>query len=333
MLSWASTLVVARLLSPNDYGLVSMASAYLGLITIFSEFGIGIAVITIRDLTEAQLDQLHTLSVALGMRGVRHISGGCLPGVVVLQKSSTTRGHHRNESYVRDRGLPLGAVFAVAAGHELQGAVIDRRRTGGGAVRGDGRARAGGIQVLDTRGGGPGKRIRQHHPYLGCSPLRISLAAPGSTEASHHYQLAHAGEPAGVVHLFECRLCGGGKSSGRSRPGRLHRGLDCRQHSGSGACITSLVGSVTTAFFSTVQKDYGALRRYLLNLTEGLALLTFPLSIGLALVVNDFVLLVLGSKWQAVVPSLRLLALYASVRSITPLLSHVLTVTGDTASA
>src|SRR3954469_6504251 len=69
LLSWSSTLIVARILSPNDYGLVSMASAYLGLITLFSEFGIGIAVITIRDLTEAQLEQLHALAVVLGFVG------------------------------------------------------------------------------------------------------------------------------------------------------------------------------------------------------------------------------------------------------------------------
>jgi len=32
LLSWASTLVVARLLSPSDYGLVGMAMVYLGFV-------------------------------------------------------------------------------------------------------------------------------------------------------------------------------------------------------------------------------------------------------------------------------------------------------------
>ena len=51
LVAWASTLIVARLLTPEDYGLVGMASIYLGLITLVSDFGLGSAVITLRDLT------------------------------------------------------------------------------------------------------------------------------------------------------------------------------------------------------------------------------------------------------------------------------------------
>jgi O-antigen/teichoic acid export membrane protein len=94
--------------------------------------------------------------------------------------------------------------------------------------------------------------------------------------------------------------------------------------------ITSLVGTVASALLAAAQTEYTLVRRYFLNLTEGLALVTFPLTIGLALVSHEFVFVVLGAKWSAVVSPLRLLAVYASVRSVTPLLSHVLTVTGET---
>src|SRR5215204_5408284 len=39
--AWVSTLAVARLLSPDDYGLVGMAAVYLGLLTMLSEAGLG----------------------------------------------------------------------------------------------------------------------------------------------------------------------------------------------------------------------------------------------------------------------------------------------------
>src|SRR3989442_14932225 len=42
-LGWASWLIVARLLTPEDYGLVGMAAIYLGLVTLLSEFGLGTA--------------------------------------------------------------------------------------------------------------------------------------------------------------------------------------------------------------------------------------------------------------------------------------------------
>ena len=44
ILSWLSTIVVARLLAPEDYGVVAMAAAVLGLITLLNEFGLGAAV-------------------------------------------------------------------------------------------------------------------------------------------------------------------------------------------------------------------------------------------------------------------------------------------------
>ena len=56
-LSWVSWLIVARLLSPEDYGLVGMAAIYLGLITLLSEFGLGTAVLAIRELSVEQIDQ------------------------------------------------------------------------------------------------------------------------------------------------------------------------------------------------------------------------------------------------------------------------------------
>ena len=37
LVAWASTLVVARLLHPEDYGIVGMATVYLGLVTLISE--------------------------------------------------------------------------------------------------------------------------------------------------------------------------------------------------------------------------------------------------------------------------------------------------------
>ena len=67
VLSWASTLIVARLLTPQDYGLVGMASIYLGLVTMLSEFGLGTTVMALRDLTEEQVAQLHGFALLFGV--------------------------------------------------------------------------------------------------------------------------------------------------------------------------------------------------------------------------------------------------------------------------
>jgi len=93
--------------------------------------------------------------------------------------------------------------------------------------------------------------------------------------------------------------------------------------------ITGVLNSVTPALFSAVQKDKAALRRYLLNLTEAISLITLPLSVGLGLVASDFVGVVLGQKWTAAVAPLRFLAFYVTVRSLTPLIPVVLNVVGE----
>ncbi|MGH7657783.1 MAG: oligosaccharide flippase family protein, partial [Gemmatimonadales bacterium] len=64
--SWASTIVVARLLTPADYGLFGMATLYLGLVQLVNEFGLGAAIIRQRDLTEEQISDLTGVSWALG---------------------------------------------------------------------------------------------------------------------------------------------------------------------------------------------------------------------------------------------------------------------------
>src|SRR5213083_297141 len=66
LLSWASTLVVARLLSPSDYGLVGMAMVYLGFVQLVNEFGLGAAIVTRRDLNEHQIARLGGFALLLG---------------------------------------------------------------------------------------------------------------------------------------------------------------------------------------------------------------------------------------------------------------------------
>src|SRR5271169_3302205 len=66
IVSWASTILVARLLTPYDYGLVGMAGVFLQLALLISQAGIGDAVIALRDLTRRQIAELNTISLIMG---------------------------------------------------------------------------------------------------------------------------------------------------------------------------------------------------------------------------------------------------------------------------
>ena len=67
ILSWAATLIVARILSPADYGLMGMAMVYLGLVTMVSEFGLTASILRHRQLSEEQIARIGGFSIVMGL--------------------------------------------------------------------------------------------------------------------------------------------------------------------------------------------------------------------------------------------------------------------------
>src|SRR4051812_27840313 len=50
LFTWASALVIARLLRPEDYGLVALANAIVGLLEVVTDLGLGSALVQSREL-------------------------------------------------------------------------------------------------------------------------------------------------------------------------------------------------------------------------------------------------------------------------------------------
>jgi len=321
-LGWASWLIVARLLSPEDYGLVGMAAIYLGLITLLSEFGLGTAVLAIRELRDEQINQLNGLAVLSGLASLLASSAMAIPlgrffhapqlPMVVVAMSTTF-------VVTSFKSVPLALLQRDLRFKAL--ALIDLSQTLVLAISMIGFAVAGfrywtlvcGSVLGAVISTGAVLRLR-HLPF----------AWPRPTSLKHAITLSS--------HVVIARLCWytsenadflvAGRILGKAALGFYN--VSWTLASIPVGKVTGLVGQVTPAFFSAVQRDPPALRRYLLGITEGIALVTFPVSLGFALVARDFVLVVLGSKWEAAIAPLQVLAAYAAFRSITPLLHQVL---------
>jgi PST family polysaccharide transporter len=97
--------------------------------------------------------------------------------------------------------------------------------------------------------------------------------------------------------------------------------------------ISALVSQVTPSIFSAVQKEPAQLKRYLVKITEGLALVTFPVALGLAAVADLFVTVVLGDRWWPAISPLAILAFYGGFRSLTSPYPHVLQAVGESSRA
>lgn len=66
LLQTLSVVILARLLSPGDYGLFAMVMAVAGVAEIFRDFGLSNAAVQAKSLTTAQRDQLFWVNTAIG---------------------------------------------------------------------------------------------------------------------------------------------------------------------------------------------------------------------------------------------------------------------------
>jgi PST family polysaccharide transporter len=66
VVTWGATILVARILSPSDYGLLTMGNVLLTFITLLSESGLGITVVRTRAITAEQIAQINGAALLLG---------------------------------------------------------------------------------------------------------------------------------------------------------------------------------------------------------------------------------------------------------------------------
>jgi len=328
LLAWASTLIVARLLSPQDYGLVGMAAIYLGLITLLSEFGVGQAVIVLRELSDHQVAQLNGLSLLFGVTAFvlsallaaplgRFFHAPELPAVVVAMSGAFVITAFKIVPFaLLQRDLRFKALAVIEAGRALVlavgmilFAVLGLRYWTlvlGGLL-------SAGLSTAATL-----VLLRRPLAWPRVAALRQAMTFSGHILVGRLSWYTYSN----ADFLVAGRLLGQA-TLGLYGFGWTLATLPIEK-------ITSMVSQVTPAVFSAVQDDFAALRRYLLGITEALAFFTFPASIGMALVAPEFVPLALGDKWLRAVAPLQLLALSAALRSVTPLLSQLMSVIGQT---
>jgi PST family polysaccharide transporter len=325
LISWLSLIAVTRLLAPSDFGLVGMALLYCGLLQVITD-AFGTAVTTLRDLTDEQLAQMNSIAV---MSGVLACLLSCafaiplghffrspnLPLVIVVSSTACVISALRTVPYsllYRDMRFKLLSIqvavqtiaqalsmflfawlgfgyWALVIGNLVSVAVLAALQ----------------ISSQPYRFAWPRFSAMKNALIFSRHIMVSSLSWYGFTNADFLVAGRVLGQAALGTYTLAWTLA--------TIP--LEK-------------ITAVVLNVSYSYFSSAQNDNAALRRYLRILTEALAIVTFPATIGLALVAGDFIPLVLGSKWQSAIAPLEILAFYASFRCIVALLPSILNVTG-----
>src|SRR5882762_3188051 len=66
LFTWGSTLVIARLLAPEDYGLVALGTVLTGFLEVITDLGLGSALVQRQDLTKRDIEATMGVTCALG---------------------------------------------------------------------------------------------------------------------------------------------------------------------------------------------------------------------------------------------------------------------------
>jgi O-antigen/teichoic acid export membrane protein len=322
LLTWASTIVVARILLPADYGIFGMATVYLGLVALISEFGLGQAIVVLREMSSDHIAQINTLSVVFG--GILFAVSCALavpighffhtaklaPVIAVMSLSFLISGMQIVPDALLQRGLrfKLLACFDTVRTFAQAPVTILLAWLGFGywslAL-----SSVSGVVVYSAL-------------VIIASPCAFARPRWGEIRGALKFSGDVLGSRVAWYTYSNSDFMVAGRMLGQSALGAYEMAWTIA--SAPVDKITSLVTRVTPAFFSAVQHDKPELRRYLLRITEGLSLITFPASVGIALLADQFVVCVLGPKWIATATPLRLLGLYAGFRSITTLFPGIL---------
>ena len=327
ILSWSSFLIVVRLLTPADFGIVAMAMVLWAYLRYLGEFGIPQTIVTLRDLTEDELAQLNTVAVLLGLGCFGLASLLAYPlaaffktpqvfwvvivtcsGLVPLGLRAVSEGLLNREMRFRTLSLLDATTSIIAATATLVMVFLGLGYWSLvlGNLAGYTVQSALTVAARPHRFAFPRLRTLRRPLVFGWHVL-VSVVASSAYEKLDNVTAGRVlGQTALGVYGMAWNLANVPMEK-----------------------LTTLVTTTIPTYFAAVQNEPAALRRYLRTLTETLAMATFPATIGLALVARDLIPVALGPKWNGVIVPLEILSVYATFRSIVALLGKLLTAVGN----
>jgi teichuronic acid exporter len=315
IVSWLSTLVVIRLLSPDDYGLIVMAMLPITFLLVVGDLGLGVVVVQAPALGQPQLRALFGASL------VTHVLAAVLV-FVAAPLVATFFGEPQLVPLVR----ALSLCFVFVGVYALPQALIARALQFDRKAKGDSLAALASSIVavaLATGGGGPwalvGAALVAHafravafqilHP---CFFLRL----PGLAELRGSVRFA------GWVTVDRA-LWFGYTNLDVAIAGRVLGGAVLGVYSVAVSLasipldkVMPVVNEISLSAFSRIQNDRERVRRGMLRALETVGLVAFPAFLGLAAVAPEVVDVFLGERWNGAVLPLQILCLVFPFRAL-----------------
>ncbi len=289
-----NTIIVARLLVPDDIGLVAVATMSMQLLQGFSDFGVAQAVVKFRDAGRSDLDTLFTLSALRGLAiGLLLAAAapvmaavyddprmlGVFLGIAVFPVVS---GLINPKFYEFERELNFSREFISTVLNKLAGVIVSVTvalifRTYWAIILG--LVTGGVVQLILSY------VMRPHAPRLSFKSLKKVFGFSG--------WLAGVSFMAALNNKLDvpilARLVGGGGA------GSFFMGLQLSEMA-TGQIAMPLTRALYPGL-SSMQDDPQRMRRAYLKGVAALGAFAMPAAFGFAFVADDLVRLVLGEQW------------------------------------
>jgi len=313
--SWAITLVVIRLLTPGDYGLLAMASIFLGFMVTLADAGMGPFLIQRPELTDQIVKQMFglVLLVYLALAGLLALTAPLIaqffdePRLVSVARVLSLHLVLGSLAVVPDAMLQRTLQFRNRSVLELGAAVLGSLTTLGLAIAG------AGVWALVS-----GTLTTQAVRTLGVNLLARALAWPELSWSSARALLRVGSQTSGSGFVSFLLMQADSFIAGKWLGKDLLGAYSVAMHLASlpNQRISALVGQIAFPAFSRIQHDTKLVASSVLLGVRILSMFAFPIFWGLSCVAPEFIHLILGPKWLASVLPLQIISLVMPLRTL-----------------
>jgi O-antigen/teichoic acid export membrane protein len=298
LLNLAYIMVLARLLAPEEFGLVAMVTTVMGFLRIFQDAGLSTATVQRREITHGQVSNLFWVNVGVG---------GVITLLVAVSAPGIAWFYH--EPRLEGITLVLSITFLLASSTVQHVALLNRQM------------RFGAIAVIDTvsmlagylAGTGIALLGYGYWALVGANVIQLAIRfvlawlvsgwrpqLPSRNTQTGHLLTFGANLTAGTLMLSIARGADNlliGRFFGAAAVGLYSRA--------SILLIRPLqqfmqpINTVVIPALSRVQTEHDRYRRAFLQVFEAIALLSFLFTGLLLALAHPLTLVVLGPKWEA----------------------------------
>lgn len=310
-----TTVILARLLSPSDFGLVGMAMVVIGFVTIFKDLGTSAALIQRKELSEELLSGIFWVNVTFGL----------LATVVLALIAPVAANFYHEPRIIPILGL-LSLTFFISGLSILQQAILEREMAFDKLAKVELFAIASGSVVgIGTAllGAGVWSLVYQTIVVAVVTTILLWISSKWRPKIIFHWAEVKS------ISSYSLNLTGFQTFNYFSRNadylliGRYLGTQDLGYYTLAYRImlyplqsISSVLGRVMFPVFSQMQVDDERFRRAYLKVTGTIALVTLPMMLGLWVIAEPFVITVFGMQWKPVITLLIVLAPVGMVQSI-----------------